>query len=64
MSRGFGYDGHLSVRQLIGGVLEIILSEFVRPEKLVENIESKGGYFPLGKEREREREKERERIIK
>ena len=40
--------------------MEIILNEFVRAEKLVENIKSKGGYFPLGKERERERERERE----
>ena len=39
--------------------MKIILCEFMRAEKLVENIESKSGYFPLQRERERERERER-----
>jgi hypothetical protein len=57
------YDGDLPVRKLVGGVLEIILSELMRAKKLVENIESKSGYLPLeggGGRGERGRERERE----
>ena len=30
LAGGFGYNGDLSIRQLVGGVLEIILSELMR----------------------------------